>query len=634
MALQELHAGAGVAEHAGSAARDTTALEPTMRGLHGTDGSVTSAQQPRALPQSERVVRTLLFVDVVESVRLIEANEDDAVLRWRHLAQRVAHDVVPSHQGRLIKRLGDGLMVDFDSVRPAIAAAFAIQRECQRANIGASPDRQMLLRVGAHVTELIADENDVYGRGVNLAARLTSLAGPGEIVVSAAVRDQLTPALDADIEDLGECYLKHVLQPVRAYRVGPPGQRPVIEPGSAVMPELHPTVAVIPFAARSAEPDQMVLGELLADEIIAALSRTAEMNVISRLSTTAFRGRATTLREVAAHLNANYVLSGGYRISGPQLALTAELAEAKSGRIVWSKRIKGKVSGILSGRDEMVHTVVADITAAMTARELQRAQTQPLPTLESYTLLMGAIALLHRLSLQDFDRSRQMLQTLIDRAPRQASPHAWLAKWHVLRVQQGWSSDSELDARLASDCTKRALDADDRCSLALAIDGFVNTNLLKRLDIGMERYDLALSANPNDSLAWLLRGTLHAFKGEGRAAVKDTRHALRLSPLDPLRYFYDSLAATAALAAEHYDRAMELAQRSLRLNRTHTSTLRALAIAQWQLGRRDEARVTVGELMRLDPGLTVSRFVQRSPSSGFATGALWSSVLQAAGVPA
>ena len=605
-----------------------------MRCLHGTDGSVTSAQQPRALPQSERVVRTLLFVDVVESVRLIEANEDDAVLRWRHLAQRVAHDVVPSHQGRLIKRLGDGLMVDFDSVRPAVAAAFAIQRECQRANIGASPDRQMLLRVGAHVTELIADENDVYGRGVNLAARLTSLAGPGEIVVSAAVRDQLTPALDADIEDLGECYLKHVLQPVRAYRVGPPGQRPVIEPGSAVMPELHPTVAVIPFAARSAEPDQMVLGELLADEIIAALSRTAEMNVISRLSTTAFRGRATTLREVAAHLNANYVLSGGYRISGPQLALTAELAEAKSGRIVWSKRIKGKVSGILSGRDEMVHTVVADITAAMTARELQRAQTQPLPTLESYTLLMGAIALLHRLSLQDFDRSRQMLQTLIDRAPRQASPHAWLAKWHVLRVQQGWSNDSELDARLASDCTKRALDADDRCSLALAIDGFVNTNLLKRLDIGMERYDLALSANPNDSLAWLLRGTLHAFKGEGRAAVKDTRHALRLSPLDPLRYFYDSLAATAALAAEHYDRAMELAQRSLRLNRTHTSTLRALAIAQWQLGRRDEARVTVGELMRLDPGLTVSRFVQRSPSSGFATGALWSSVLQAAGVPA
>jgi tetratricopeptide (TPR) repeat protein len=270
---------------------------------------------------------------------------------------------------------------------------------------------------------------------------------------------------------------------------------------------------------------------------------------------------------------------------------------------------------------------------AVMTRELQRAQSQPLPTLESYTLLMGAIALMHRLSLQDFDRSRQMLQALTERVPRQPIPWAWFAKWYVLRIQQGWSNDPAMDTQLALDCGRRALDADPQCSLALAMSGFVHTNLLRRLDIAEEQYDLALRVNPNDSLAWLLKGTLHAFKGEGKIAIEHTQRALRLSPLDPHRYFYDSLAATAALSAGQYKRAIDLAKRSLRANRTHTSTFRALAISQWQLGLHDDARKTVSELLRLEPSLTISGYRERHPSSGFETGKIWSSALQGAGVP-
>jgi tetratricopeptide (TPR) repeat protein len=270
----------------------------------------------------------------------------------------------------------------------------------------------------------------------------------------------------------------------------------------------------------------------------------------------------------------------------------------------------------------------------MMMHEVQRAQTNALPTLESYTLLLGGIALMHRLSPVAFGHAERMLQTIIDRAPRLATPYAWLAKWHVLRVQQGWSADPAADARLALDCTKRALDNDATCSLAMAIDGFVHTNLLKRLDIALSRYELAISVNPNDSLAWLLMGTLHAFKGEGKIAVRNTRHAIKLSPLDPLRYFYESLAATAELSAQHFPKAIELAQKSLRLNRTHTSTLRALAISQWHLGQIEEARATVQELMRLDPAFTVSKYRERSPASEFSTWKLWSEALRAAGVPA
>jgi len=394
---------------------------------------------PSAQDSSEWVVRTLLFVDVVESVRLMEENENDVVRRWRQFVGVVEKEILPLHHGRLIKSHGDGLLLEFPIVPPAVKTALAIQQASLGINSGVAPSQHILLRAGVHLGHLIAGDHDVYGTGVNLAARLTGLAGPGEIVVSADVRDQLTAVLDADIEDLGSCYLKHVQEPVRAYRIGPPGPRPVIEPGSASMPQLRPTIAVIPFVERTGKPEHQVVGEVLADEIIAALSQSSELTIISRLSTTVFRGRETSIDEVSRHLNANYILSGAYRKVGSKLRLNLELASSEPGTIVWSETMEGNAHALVSGKDGVVDDIVSGVSMAVMARELQRSQSRPLPTLESYTLLMAAIALMHRLSRQDFDRSRQMLQALSERAPRQAIPWAWLAKWHVLRVQQGWS---------------------------------------------------------------------------------------------------------------------------------------------------------------------------------------------------
>jgi class 3 adenylate cyclase/tetratricopeptide (TPR) repeat protein len=588
---------------------------------------------PPATDDPEWVVRTLLFVDVVESVRLMEENETDAVRRWRQLIGVVEKDILPLHHGRLVKSQGDGLLLEFSAVPSAVKTAFAVQRACTSINTGVPSGQHILLRAGAHVGHRIADDHDVYGSGVNLAARLTTLAGPGEIVVSADIRDQLAPVLDADVEDLGMCYLKHLHEPVRAYRLGPPGPKPVIEPGAISMPQLRPTIAVIPLAERADKPEHQVVGEVLADEIISALSRSSELSVISRLSTTVFRGRDTSVDEVSRYLSANYVLSGAYRRAGNKLRVNVELAASDPGTIVWSETMEGNAHALVSGRDGIVDNIVTGVSTAVIAREVQRAQSQPLPTLESYTLLMGAIALMHRLSLQDFDRSREMLRALTERVPRQAIPWAWMAKWHVLRVQQGWSDDPGVDAQLALDCGRRALSADPECSLALVIAGLVHTNLLKQLDVAEDYYESALRVNPNDSLAWLLKGTLNAFRGEGKLATDNTQRALKLSPLDPHRYFYDSLAATAALSAEQYKRAIELANRSLRANRTHTSTFRALAISQWRLGLHDDARKTVSELLRLDPGLTIKKYLERNPSSGYETGKIWSTALREAGVP-
>ena len=585
-----------------------------------------------SIERPDRMTRAVVFVDLFESVRLMEADEDDTVQRWRQLVDWIEHEVLPSHEGRLVKSLGDGLLLEFPRVAPSVAAAFAIQKRCNDANADVPSARRMLLRMGEHVGALIADSHDVYGQSVNLAARLTTLARPGEIVVSAAVRDELTPALDADIEDLGDCYLKHVSQPVRAYRISPPGAHPVIVPPAPAL-ELRPVIAVIPFASRDVDLRYHLLGELLADEVISGLSQCAELHVISRLSTTAFRQRHATLAEVGAHLHAHYVLSGAYRVERRRAMLTVELADARTEHVVWSNELTADVARVLRHEDDLIERIVAETSRTIIATELQRAQSRALPTLEGYTLLLSAIALMHRLSLADFDRARDMLQALIDRVPRQAVPHAWLAKWHVLRVQQGWAEDPRMEAALALESTKRALELDTRCALALTIHGFVHTNLLKQFEVATESYDLALSVNPNESLAWLLKGTLHAFRGEGDAAMEETTRARRLSPLDPLRYFYESLSATAALSAERYQEAFDLATRSLRLNRTHTSTLRALAISQWHLGRPDDARKTVTELMRLEPGLTIGKFLARSPSSAFAPGRVWSQTLREAGVP-
>lgn len=587
---------------------------------------------PNDAPQ--RVVRTLLVADMVESVRLMETDEDDLVERWERLALTVVNDVLPIHRGRFVKSLGDGLLLDFASVPSALATAFAIQAHCAQGNTDVSPDRALNLRMSMHTAEVISGELDVYGRGVNLAIRLTSLAGPGDLVVSAEVRDRLTPSLDAEFDDLGECYLKHVRLPVRAYRVHPPGPRPrVATPDSSEMPSLRPTIAVIPFSTLSRASEEFFVGEIIAEEIIASLSRAPELDVISRLSTTALRDRAGALNDAFHYLNATYVLSGSYRTVAGQLNVVAELAEARSGRVVWSETYKAPITHFLQDDGVLIAPIVQAVAGAVSAHEIRRALVQPLPTLECSTLQMGAVALMHRGGAQDFERARTMLESVIERARMVATPYAWLAKWHVLGFNRGWSLDQKRAGQLALDSTKRALDLDPNCGLALVVDGFIHTNLLRRLDLAAPRYDRALELNPSDSMAWLLKGMLLAFQGDGQQAVEHTERAMRLSPLDPLRYFYESLAASAAVAAGQYDRAIELAQRSLRINRMHTSTLRALAIAQSLAGREDEARRTVSEILAVEPTLTVRKYVERSPATPAGLGTKLGEALRLAGLP-
>src|SRR5438094_92106 len=575
--------------------------------------------------------RTIVFADVVESVRLMQRDEFAAAGRIRDLLLEAANETIPQHRGQLLQRLGDGLMISFASSGDATECARALHRRAAELSESISVGDRVLLRIGVHAADVLTDDVAFYGHGVNVAARLGALAGPGETVISAAVRNRLTTSLGGELADLGLCHLKHVDAPLQAYRLGPRNAR---LPELASQVALRPTLAVIPFTLQAGGPPYLMVGEIIADEVIVALSRAPELRIVSRLSTTAFRGRKTQLKEIRARLGATYVLSGAYRVSGDALFVTAELADTRNGEIVWAHGFKSTLGGLLAQDDNLVTSIVASVARALMDTELLRTKSRALPTLDAYTLLLGGIGLMHRSDPRDFGKSRQAFEQLVERYPRYAAPYAYLAEWHVFKVTQGWFSNLEQEAAAALDWINRALDVDTADSLELMVNGLVHTNLLHRHDVAKVNYDLALEKNTNEGLARLHRGTLWAFQGRGHEAVEETDRAVELSPLDPWRYYYDSLRATAALAALDYERAIALARRSLRSNRTHASTLRVIAIASSELGRYDEAHESLAELRKLDPSLTVSGYLDRSPAAPYETGRSWSQALHRAGLPA
>ena len=591
-----------------------------------------SPVQPEASRTAERGLCVVMFIDVVESARLIESDEVGTIDQWWQLEAFINRELVPKHSGRIVKLLGDGMLLEFEEVRKAVSAAFQIQ---DFVSASASDDggvaSSLKLRISIDYGKVMRRADDIYGHRVNVAARLLSLADAGEIVVSAEAHDQFTAGLDADVEDLGPCYLKNITDPVRVFRIGRPELRSA-RVGRPRTGDIRPVLAIVPFIDESASCDGHHMGDFLAEELIHSLSRTPEIAVISWLSTAAFRGRVVTLSEVRSSLRATYVVSGRVRSDNRKVLVSAELADVETGRVVWTDRLRGSMVDLSRGQP-LVSRIVGEIGSAILTRELQRVRTEPLPNLQTYTLMLGAIALMHRMGRTDFTEARTMLEAVIGRASHQPVAQAWLAKWYVLRVQQGWSENVTQDTRVALDLTKRALNSDPESSLALAVDGLVHTNLLKNFEVARERYDRALLSSPNNSFALLLRGVLHAFCDEGREAVQDTTQAVSLSPLDPHRYFYDSLAASAELTYGRYKRAAVLARRSLRANRAHASTLRVLTVAEWQLGREAEAREAARQLLQLEPTLTVEGYRSRAPSAGFRVCDLITTSLAQAGIP-
>ena len=629
----------GLLERAGRALllRDVSALEKLVADSRPEKNPALAAPEEESriftLCGSRRQRRAVLVADVLDSVSLRERDEERSLEQRRAFFAHATSEVIPTHAGRsLSKVLGDGFLAEFPDGVQAARCAFELHRGLAQFNATAAAP-PLGMRVGIHVAEVIVETFNVLGDGVNVAARLAELANPGETVVSVQVRDQLTSGVDASIEDLGEQRLRNRERAVRAFRLWPPAQQPALAPSAAVLAHGRPSVAVIPFRLRSDDARFAFIGDGLAEETIAALSRVADIFVISRLSSMAFRTAPLGVRSIGEMLGVQYVLSGSVQTAYPRALLAVELADARDGRILWSERFQGDLADVFAMQAELARKVAASVAPFVRSLELRRARITSFEQLDAYAITLRGVELMHRLTREDFLHARSAFETAIERDPVSAAPHAWLANWYVMRVVVGASDNPARDGAAATTCAARALACDSSDAIALAVDAYVAAWARHDLDAAETRLAQALAANPNEPLAWLWNAMIHAWRGRGAEAVLSADRALSLSPLDPMIYYFDSLAGLANLVSERYERAIELSTRSLRENRLHTPTLRTIAVAQVLSGRLQEARETMRRLRELEPGLTVGAYRARYPGRDSPQGARFAAALLAAGLP-
>ncbi len=572
----------------------------------------------------------IVFADLVQSVRLMNHREDDVIRRWLAFVGAVQAVALPAHDGRLVKSHGDALLLEFSDARRAVLAAFDLQRLIGLADPGRLPDDAMQLRVGIHAADIVVSQLDLFGAGVNLAARLAALAGAGQIVVSTEVRDRISDHPDWHLVDMGLCFLKHFDEPIRAYRIGA-GAPPLLT--GAGVADHRPSLAVVPFTPRTPGDGPDALGDAIADDVIAALSKHRALRVISRLSTGSLRRTTANAGQVGNLLCATYLLGGSYTRRGEFVDLAVQLTETRNCTVVWAEQVRARVNDIFHGQDPLVPAVAGGVSRQVLRCEVERARALPIASLDDYTLYVASMAMLHRLARQDFARARELLEHLSLRHPRSAAPKAMLAKWHVLELAQGWAPDRQRSGQLASHHARRALDLDPDHALSLAMQAAAMGHVSEDLDQAREIALQATHADAQEPHAWLALGAVHSWLGDSAQAEELPQRAVLLSPIDPARYLFDVFIAAGKLAVAKYDEAAEAARASIRCNALHTPSHRLLTIALVLGGNIEQARASARTLLQLDPEFRISTYAGRYAGRGRPHAQQREEALRIAGIP-
>ncbi len=586
-----------------------------------TSANIANQQPPTPADDSiwlamglRRSNKVVLVVDLVESVRLMEDNEALAVKRWRAFLLRVTGEVLPNAQGRLVKSLGDGLMLEFEHPRQAASAAKAMHEIAATISHGCPPEQTFALRVGAHSAEVYADDIDIYGAGVNLAARLASLAGPGETVVSSTVRDELTDGLDADVEDLGECFLKHVALPVHAWRIDLVGHKSNAVPSSVDLNSLLPVIAVAPFAHFGGGEVSAATGDLVAEGVIAALCASSGFRVISRHSSAALRASPghSLVRSADAALGIDFLLKGACHTNAGNVTIDYLLLNVKSSEVLSTGRVVESVASLLNGNGHAAHEMACVALNAVGENQVRQALLSVANTLPDYTLLLAGTRLVHSTDLASFVQARELLSALADRQPRIAAPRVWLAKWHALASTKGCAGDPSQARRAAFGALDQIQPGGAQEAFALAVRGFVYLHLEGDYSSALDCMEDALLVDANESLAWLFRSVVLTLRGEHAQAIESYERAHSFSPIDPMRYLYTTIGASVYLGAGQHERAIEIGKTSWRLNRNHAHTARILAMAHAEIDDLPLAKKYLDSARRLQPDLSLKSFMSRS----------------------
>jgi adenylate cyclase len=565
----------------------------------------------------ERRLAAILAADVAGYSRLVGNDEEGTLERLRVLRRTVADPKIKEHRGRVVRTTGDGLLVEFVSVVDAVRCAVEVQREMALRNAELPADQRMEFRIGINLGDIIKDGRDVYGDGVNVAARLEALAAPGGICVSRVVRDQVRDKLGFAFDDRGEQHVKNIARPVRIFDVNMTAETMTSTPDAAARSSLplptKPSIAVLPFQNMSGDPEQEYFADGMVEEIITALSRIRWLFVIARNSSFAYRGKSVDVKQVGRQLGVRYVLEGSVRKGGNRVRITAQLIEAETGAHLWADRFDGSLEDVFDLQDKVATSVAGVIEPALQAAEVRRSAARPTNDLNAYDLYLRALATYYPITKERLLKALELLQQAIA-IDRHCGPALSLAAMCQMRlVRESWADEPEIAIREGVDLARRALEVAEDDPSILANAAFVLANFGEDIGAMMALVDRALTLNPSFSRGWFLGGVLRLWAGQPDIAIAHAEAALRLSPRErmgtPL-----SLIGEALFLKREFDEAASNLLLSVQENPGYPHSYRVLAACYAHMGRVDEARAIIARLRGITPHLVTNAAQLRSPA--------------------
>jgi adenylate cyclase len=582
----------------------------------------------------QRRLAAILAADVVGYSRLMAADEAGTLAALKEHRRTLIDPAIARHNGRMVKLMGDGALVEFASVVDAIACAAEIQEAMAARNADVAETQAIIFRIGINLGDVIVEGDDIYGSGVNVAARLEGLAEPGGICVSGIAYDTAHDKLDFVFESLGEQKVKNFDQPVRTYRVvfgGGPGRR--AGPSAALELPDKPSLAVLPFSNMSAEADQDFFADGISEDIITELSKFRTLFVIARNSSFAFKGHSVDAKEVSAKLGVRYIVEGSVRRAGRRVRITAQLIDAVEDTHIWAERYDRDLEDIFAVQDEVTRNIVLAIEPELASSERQRARRRPTESLGAWECYQRGLWHLHQYRAEDNEEALSFLARAIELDPTFATAYAGLAFALYYHVILGFSDDSsgDLARALAAGSTAVRLDGND--PFAHVALGRVHTAKGEH-DEAIQCCERAIDLNQSYASAHFGRAHSLWMSGRPAEAVRSHDEAMRLSPRDPLMWAFQASKAIALILLERYEEALDYARRAQRHPNTALWAFMPEVSALGLMGRTDEARAALERVRRLKPDVTCSFATQVLPFSQDADREHFVRGLLVAGVPA
>jgi TolB-like protein/class 3 adenylate cyclase len=563
-----------------------------------------------------RRLAAILAGDVAGYSRLMGVDEEETLRQLKSHRRDLVDPKIAEHRGRIVKTTGDGMLVEFVSVVDAVRCAVDIARGMIERNSTVPADRRIEFRVGINVGDIMSDGDDIFGDGVNVAARLEALAEPGGIMVSRVVYEQVRDKLNFGFEDMGEQTVKNIARPISMHRVSLSESAPVVvvSPsgvGGKVDASDRPSIAVLPFDNISGDPEQEYFADGISEDIITGLSKLRWFFVIARNSSFAYKGKAVDVKRAARELGVRYMLEGSVRKGGNRVRITAQLIDASTGNHIWADRYDGELTDVFELQDEITRKVVAAIEPKLLEAEAVRSRARSPEDLRAWDLVMQANSVFWRMTKADIDAAIDMLRKATELYPDYAPAQSMLAFALLFRAIPAGAFRSQ-DVRDALPLASRAAELDDSDPWAHLALGWAAL-LMRRTEMAVEEYQRALNINPNFAAAHGHLGMAYGLDDQPDKAIVHLEQATRISPHDPQTFLFNTNLAIAHYVAGRYAEAVAFGRKAVQQRPGFTPGLRIYSASLAQTGQIEEARATLDQLRSLQPEISISWIEENIP---------------------